>query len=150
MLLHSEPHWNILPCEFLCVELSLEEGLMQCKGGAQADTEEGQMYLSKVKEKYIWEKTLLCSFWVEWQLKPSLCKVGITTADYSFCTDFLSCPRKKMPGLAKKGDGANTPTLQAPPGAWQLHKGCSGTLRMQGLCPHSILVFNVLLFVLLW
>lgn len=31
---------------------------MQCKGGAQADIEEGQMYLSKVTEKYIWGNSL--------------------------------------------------------------------------------------------
>lgn len=55
-----------------------------------------------------------------------------------------------MPDLAEKGDGASAQTLQAPPGAWQMHKGCSGAWRMQGLCPRSILVFNVWLFVLLW
>lgn len=31
---------------------------MQCKGGAQADIEEGQIYLSKVTEKYILGKSL--------------------------------------------------------------------------------------------
>lgn len=58
MLFISVPHCRILPCEFLCVDLSLEEGLMQCKGGAQVEIQDGHLYQSNDTEKCIWGNSL--------------------------------------------------------------------------------------------
>jgi len=58
MLLISAPHQKVFPYPFFSVDLSLEEALMQSKGGAQAEIQEGQLYQSKATKKYIWGNSL--------------------------------------------------------------------------------------------